>query len=233
MGDIRLFGLVHRIVGNAAIQVSCTLQITKLRIRMAHSPAAADDLTRLREYIQPLQPLREAEWEAFSAGWTPLQVKRKTVLTAAGETERYLYFVLEGVQRIYHIGERGQEATLIFTYPSSFSGVVDSMLTQTTSTSFFESLTSSRLLRLDVRQLESLIRDHAGIRDLVLKTTALALKGVLQRQAEWILFSAEEKFKTLLRRSPHLLQLVPHKYLASYLGIDPTTFSKLLASVRV
>ena len=163
---------------------------------MAHSPAAADDLTRLREYIQPLQPLREAEWEAFSAGWTPLQVKRKTVLTAAGETERYLYFVLEGVQRIYHIGERGQEATLIFTYPSSFSGVVDSMLTQTTSTSFFESLTSSRLLRLDVRQLESLIRDHAGIRDLVLKTTAFALKGVLQRQAEWTLFSAEGKLNS-------------------------------------
>jgi hypothetical protein len=55
----------------------------------------------------------------------------------------------------------------------------------------------------------------------------------LARQAELQCFSAEEKFKTLLKRSPHLLQLIPHKYLASYVGIDPTTFSKLMGSVRL
>ena len=57
--------------------------------------------------------------------------------------------------------------------------------------------------------------------------------GVLERQVELLSFSAEEKFKTLLKRSPHVLQMIPHKYLASYLGIDPSTFSKLLATVRL
>jgi len=56
---------------------------------------------------------------------------------------------------------------------------------------------------------------------------------VLERQVELLSFSAEEKFKTLLKRSPHVLQLIPHKYLASYLGIDASTFSKLLATVRI
>jgi hypothetical protein len=36
-----------------------------------------------------------------------------------------------------------------------------------------------------------------------------------------------------LQRSPHILQLVPHKYLANYLGIDATNFSKLLNRVRI
>jgi hypothetical protein len=63
--------------------------------------------------------------------------------------------------------------------------------------------------------------------------TSIALKGVLERQIELQCFSAEEKFKNLLKRSPHVLQLIPHKYLASYLGIDATTFSKLLGSVRI
>ena len=75
--------------------------------------------------------------------------------------------------------------------------------------------------------------EYPNIQRLILKTTAFALKGVLARQAELQCFSAEEKFKTLLHRSPHLLQLIPHKYLASYLGIDPTTFSKLMSSVRL
>jgi hypothetical protein len=46
-------------------------------------------------------------------------------------------------------------------------------------------------------------------------------------------FSSEEKFKALLRRSPHILGLVPHKYLADYLGINATNFSKLLNSIRI
>jgi len=66
-----------------------------------------------------------------------------------------------------------------------------------------------------------------------LQLSAIALKGVLERQIELQCFSAEERFKTLMARSPHVLQIIPHKYLASYLGIDPTTFSKLLGSVRI
>jgi hypothetical protein len=64
-------------------------------------------------------------------------------------------------------------------------------------------------------------------------STSHALMGVIERQIELTCFSAEEKFKTLLHRSPHVLQLIPHKYLASYLGIDPSTFSKLMATVKL
>ena len=77
------------------------------------------------------------------------------------------------------------------------------------------------------------MNDHASIQQMVLKLTAFALKGVLERQIEIQCFSAEEKFRALLKRSPQVLQIIPHKYLASYLGIDPATFSKLLSSVRI
>lgn len=193
----------------------------------------ADDLAKLRGFCEKIHPLREEEWTAFASGWVPLSCRRKTVLTTAGETERYLYFVLEGIQRIFHLNAKGAEATVIFSYAGSFSGVVDSMLTQTTSAYFFESLSSSRFLRLDVRQLQLLTDSHPGIRNMVLKATAFALKGVLERQVELQTLSAEERYRLLLRRSPHVLQLIPHKYLANYLGMDPATFSKLLSSVRI
>jgi CRP-like cAMP-binding protein len=185
------------------------------------------------DFIRPLHSLTEKESKAFSAIWVPFGCKRKTVLTAAGETERHLYFVLEGVQRAFYIGNDKQEATIVFTYPPSFSGVADSFLTQTPTSYFFETLTTSKFLRTTYKQVEALMTEYPNIQRLILKTTAFALKGVLARQAELQCFSAEEKFKTLLHRSPHLLQLIPHKYLASYLGIDPTTFSKLMSSVRL
>ena len=52
------------------------------------------------------------------------------MLTAAGETERHLYFVLEGVQRAFYVGADHPEATIVFTYPTSFGGVADSFLKQ-------------------------------------------------------------------------------------------------------
>jgi CRP-like cAMP-binding protein len=188
---------------------------------------------QLKEFTENIFRLPEAEWQAFAAIWQPFSCRRKTMLTAPGETERYLYFVLEGLQRSYYIGENGEEATIVFTYPPSFSGVADSFLTQTPSLYFFETLTASNFLRTTYVQLDDLMNHYPAIQKMILKATAAALKGVLQRQIELQCFSAEEKFKTLLRRSPHVLQIIPHKYLASYLGIDPATFSKLLGTVRL
>ena len=192
-----------------------------------------EPIDQLRNFISAIQILNEDVWEVFSGIWQPFECKRKTVLTAAGETEKHLYFVVEGLQRSFFIGDDQKEATIVFTYPPSFSGVADSFLTQTSSKYFFETLTASKFLRTTHRQLAELMNNYPSIQQVVLKLTAFALKGVLERLIEIQCFSAEEKFKSLLKRSPHVLQIIPHKYLASYLGIDPATFSKLLGSVRI
>lgn len=187
----------------------------------------------LYQFITRLYPLPPEVATTFCTGWQPLTVKRKTILTVAGETERYLYFVVEGVQRAFYLDDSSKEATIVFTYPPSFSGVADSFLTQTPSAYFLETLTASRLLRISYDAVTQLSETYKEIRDLLLHATAHTLKGVLARQAELQCYSNEEKFRTLLRRSPQLLQLVPHKYIASYLGIDATNFSKLYSTVKI
>ncbi|RTL58968.1 MAG: Crp/Fnr family transcriptional regulator [Sphingobacteriales bacterium] len=187
----------------------------------------------LVDFVLKRKLLPPKEMEAFLEGWEIVSFKRKEVITRAGDTEKYLYFVLEGVQRSFYVGTDKQEATLVFTYPPSFSGIVDSLLTQTASKCFLETLTASKFLRLPYHRLETLIKQYPLIQNFVLQLTAMALKGVLERQIEIQCFSAEEKFTALLKRSPHVLNLIPHKYLASYLGLDPTTFSKLLGSVKL
>ena len=191
------------------------------------------DTDLLRQFITAVYPLKGEELEKLLSGWQPFECKRKTILTAAGETERYLYFVLEGIQRGFYLGKDNQEATVVFTYPPSFSGLADSFLTQTPSKYFMETLTTSKFLRITYKQIDELMNQYPNIQKMVLYLTGFILKGVLERQIELQCFSAEEKFRSLLKRSPHVLQIIPHKYLASYLGIDATTFSKLMSSVRL
>lgn len=194
---------------------------------------ATKALEELRKFCLSIHPLQEDEWQSFAACWQPFSAKRKTVLTTQGETEKYLYFVTEGVQRAFYAGDDGREATIVFTYPFSFSGVADSFLTQTPSKYFFETLTKSDFIRTSYQQVNDLMKRYHNFETLIRKATSYSLAGVLERQIELQCFSAEQKFKTLLKRSPHVLRLIPHKYLASYLGIDATTFSKLLGTVKI
>lgn len=191
------------------------------------------DSTPVRDFIQKIFPLGEEELDAFCSTWQPLECKRKTILTAAGETERYLYFVLEGVQRAFYIGTEKQEATIVFMYPPSFGGIADSFLTQTPSAYFYETLTSSRFLRTTYKQVAGLMNRYPEIQQMIIHLNGFVIKGLLERQVELQCYSAEERFRALLNRSPHVLQIIPHKYLASYLGLDATTFSKLLGTVRI
>ncbi len=190
-------------------------------------------LAHLRTTTRQILPLPEPAWDDFADIWQPFEATRKVVLTAEGDTERHIYFVLDGVQRAYAVGDDGRDATLVFTYPFSFSGVADSFLLQQPSRYFFETLTPSVFLRSTFRQLDEVMLKHHAVERMIRLAISHTLAGVLVRQIELQSHTAEQRFRTLLTRSPHILQLVPHKYLASYLGMDATNFSKFLGSVRV
>ncbi|GAO41531.1 Crp/Fnr family transcriptional regulator [Flavihumibacter petaseus] len=191
-----------------------------------------DPLEALYKQLNAIHPIDAEAWTAFSAIWSPVRYKRKEILTAAGETEKYLYWVIEGVQRGFHL-HGDKEATVVFTYPASFSGIIDSFLLQRPSKYYLETITASSFLRAPFTEVEALRKKHASLAEAMYRTLCYTTSGILERQIELMVYTAEEKFRVLLRRSPHILQIIPHKYLASYLGIDPTTFSKLLGSIKL
>lgn len=193
----------------------------------------SDQRLHIREFLNKNGvALTEEEWFDFAAIWEEISVKRKSIISIPGEVDRYLYFVTEGVQRVYYFDDQDREATLVFSYPYSFAGVLDSFMLQTPSRYSFEALTSSVLLRTTYSQFQSVMKKHPVIDAFTNRMINYVVSGLLERIVELQCFSSEEKFRILLKRSPHILKYVPHKYLANYLGIDPTNFSKLLNSVK-
>lgn len=187
----------------------------------------------LKNFVLSVYDPGDAALDKFLKIWQEESAPRKCVLTRAGETERNLYFITEGIQRVYYYDEQDREATIVFTYAPSFGGVADSFLTQTPSRFFVETLTPNTFLKTSFRQLDELMKAHHPIEHLIRISTNYAFAGVLERMIEVQCFTAEEKFRSLMKRSPHILNLVPHKYIANYLGMDATNFSKLLGKVRL
>ncbi len=190
-------------------------------------------LLALYQVSNQIHPLSQTEWVDFENIWKPYTAPRKQMITTSGSTEKYLYFILEGVQRVFYLDDKNREATLVFTYNPSFGGVLDSFLLQQSSKYYYESLTPSKFVRASFMDINHLMQKHQAIESLIRKGVSLANAGILERLVELQCFSAEDRFKNLLKRSPHILQLVPHKYLANYLGIDATNFSKFMNKIKI
>lgn len=189
-------------------------------------------LDQLKTLIQAIHPLADTDWEDLELIWQPFSARRKVQLTLASEKEDYLYFVAEGVQRVYYLDEQGREATLVFSYAPSFGGVVDSFMLQEPSRYYYETLTPSVFLRASFPDLQAVMQGHSAVETMIRLGITRAMSGVLERLVDLQCYSSAEKFKKLMQRSPHILQVVPHKYLANYIGVDPTNFSKLINSIK-
>ncbi|GAB2944873.1 Crp/Fnr family transcriptional regulator [Hymenobacter coalescens] len=186
----------------------------------------------LAAFLRHIHPLPDEELARLLPLCQEVQFGRREFITRAGEVGRHLYFVLAGIQRSYHLLD-GKEHTLAFTYPPSVTGIPETVLTRQPSPHFLECITPSRLLRVPYEPFDELLLTCPHLERLLRKLTEQVLVGVLQRHTELLTCSMPERFRRFLLRSPHLLNAVPHKHLASYLGMDATNFSKLLNQMAV
>jgi CRP-like cAMP-binding protein len=186
----------------------------------------------MKDFLNHLYPIPDDILEAYSALWKPIEMKKKDLITREGQTERYMYFVLEGIQRSYYIN-KGKEHVIAFTYPPSFSGMPESFISQTPSRYFLECLTDSSFLRISYEDHQQMLKKHRAIETAFRIGTEKLLVGMLDRYYELLAFDIEERFKAFTTRSPHLLNMVPHKHLASYLRIDPSNFSRLMGKITI
>lgn len=186
----------------------------------------------MKEFLKSIHSTEEEILNEYISAWEEYSVPKKTIMTREGQTERYMYFVLEGIQKSYHLNE-GKEHVIAFTYPPSLSGIPESFLTRTPSKYYLETITESKFLRLHYDKHQQLMEEHRQIDTLFRKAAEAFLVGLLQRHYELMALTIEERFKVFAKRSPHLLNMVAQKDLASYLRIEASNFSKLLGRVVI
>jgi CRP-like cAMP-binding protein len=187
---------------------------------------------QMKAFLSNIHPVDEYILDEYIAHWTSYTVPKKTVMIAPGETERYWYYVQEGIQKAYYLTGNKQHI-MAFTYPPSFSGIPESFFTQKPARYYLETLTDGQFLRISFEKHQQLMQEYRPIETLFRKATEWLLVGLLERYYELMAYDIETRFKTFAERSPHLLGMVAQKDLASYLRIDPTNFSKLINSIKI
>lgn len=183
-------------------------------------------------FLNSFHPITTEEYEALQGNLQSLTVKKGEVIIRAGQVQKQLYFIKSGVQ-MCHYENDGKSHLIAFTYSPNLCALPDSFYQQKPSKYYYTSITESEIDSLDYADLQKLFDDYPNIDRLFRKINERLISGMLNLHLEFRSMSIEERFTAFCRRSPHLLQQVPHKYIASYLGIDATNFSKLFNKVKI
>lgn len=182
-------------------------------------------------YFKQFHHISKADYDLLSENLKTKICKKGDFITVAGQIQRELYFVKSGVQMSYFEAEN-QTHVIAFTYAPNLCAIPESFSFQSPSKYFLTCLIDSELEYITYDELQIVFNKSQQIERLFRRMTEAILAGIINRHIELHSMTIEERYKIFCQRSPHLLQLVPHKYIASYLGIDPTNFSKLFNSVK-
>ena len=148
-------------------------------------------------------------------------------LQRAGDVARCAAFVAAGCLRSYVIDPRGKEHIVQFAPETWWLADTESLAAGSPSPFFFEAIEDSVLLLLDGPSHQVILDRVPGY--------GVAMRTGLQRHAAAkdqrivgaLSATAEERYLAFLATYPSIVQRVPQKMLASYLGVTPETLSRI------
>lgn len=183
------------------------------------------------EYLKSIYNIDEEDYRLLMKDFKTKKFKKGENIIEPGQIENDLFFIKAGVL-MYYFDTNGKHNILGFAAPPHFCAIPESFYYQKPSKYHLTCLEDSELDYLSFERLQDLFDKSQQVERLFRKLSESVIVGLINRQIELRSSTIEERFKIFCQRSPHLLQLVPHKYIAAYLAIDPTNFSKLFNTVR-
>ncbi|RZK39820.1 MAG: Crp/Fnr family transcriptional regulator [Pedobacter sp.] len=186
-----------------------------------------DNLDGLREAVVNIVSFTDEEWAKITQAFAVKEVPAKFLLTDISVVERKLYYIVQGVARLYCIDTKGNQATIFIFKEGNFATSYDSFLSQSPSQQALETLDNCKLLVIDKSNFEKL---HQEIPKMNILTRFIADQRFINAQrifTSHIMHSPEVRYLAFERDHGDLLLRIPHQIIASFLGITPVSLSRI------
>jgi CRP-like cAMP-binding protein len=184
-------------------------------------------MTLIVENILNHVSLSSEEQALFLSKTETKQYKAKTILLHAGEICTNSYFVNSGVLRSFNINDNIVEHVLSFACSGWWIGDMYSLLSQKPGNLFIQVLEDAEVVLLSKTNQEILYKEIPKLERFFRILTENSLVAHQERLMDNLSLTAEERFEKFCSKHHDLIQKVPQKCIASYLGVTPEFFSKM------
>jgi CRP-like cAMP-binding protein len=129
--------------------------------------------------------------------------------------------------RYYKVIETGEEQTIHLSSPGEFAAAFCSFVSGTKSEEILHAVTDSDLLCITKTDLEKLYASENKWQIFGRRLMESLLLEKEKRIISQISLSASDRYARLLETNPALIQNVPIQYVASFIGIQPESLSRI------
>ena len=186
-----------------------------------------DPYRLLRKYFSDRLQVSDEALDYFCSKYRLKHTKRNQVLLNAGEVNPYMYFVNSGCLRVYMLDQSGREATRFLATQGRFGTAFPSFILQEPSMAYIQSLEPSELLYISFTDFRELTDNFPQWQLVYLRNLELDYIASIKRIESLITMSAKDRYNLLMENDPKMIQKLPSKIIADYLGISQETLSRL------
>ena len=180
-------------------------------------------LDNMRRHVR----LSEEEEALVLSKLRPVRLKRREHLLKQGQVARDLAFVIEGCLRAYALDDNGFEHILQFAPAGWWISDMSSVISRRESLLNVDAIKPSELLLLSREDQLALFDEVPRLERYFRVLTENGLVSSRMRLIENLSLTARQRYQRFCQTYPNLINEIPQKYIASFIGVTPEFLSKI------
>jgi len=174
-------------------------------------------------------PFSGDEIDLIQSFFAPKKFRKRQYFLQEGEVCKYLAFIVKGAMRQYSVNDKGEERIIKLYIENWWANDRESVMKQVPSIYFIDAWEETETLIVTKTALTDLV-DHIPAMSEWLRKLDVNFAIASQRRLNAaISLTAEERYHDLEKTYPEFLQRFPQHIIASYLGINRETLSRIRA----
>lgn len=183
-------------------------------------------------YLEQFGKLTNADRVALAAYVKTVHLSKGDYFVESGKVCAMLGFVEEGICRSCYYSKSGDDYTRYFIYEGRFIGDINGFLDQVPSLEYIEAVSDCSILVLSRADFASLGQTIANWSTIFTKLNSYVLENKLKMASNMLAQDAPTRYLNFLEHYPGLCNRVPQSMLASYLGITPSSLSRIRRNIK-
>ena len=183
-------------------------------------------LERLKQHIREIVDIENDELNQIISVFKLVKYPPKKIILKKGQECNFIAYINKGCL-VYYTKFDERERVINFPRENWWIGDLDNFLSHSPANIYLKTLEETELLTLDYTGFMNLIQNHPNFLRFHLINTHRSYMQIDERFAKITSLSAEDKYNLILKDSPGIINRVPSKYLASFLGIEPPSLSRI------
>lgn len=192
-----------------------------------------DDINLVKTMFDSLIDITENEWYIMKKHLHRVEYRKNEIILDTGNKEDYVYFLAKGIIRYFFYSNKNQDYTLGFrTAPSGFSAY-SSFVKRCKSNVGSQAMSPVVAYKISYDEMESLYIEVNKMERLSRMFLQLAYVEKEQKEFNLLSRSATDFYHYLCVNYPDIIETVPQKYIASYMGVAPESLSRIKKDILI